>query len=115
MIELENKMKQQMLQARPGPSEAPVVGGSGSLSELTMREAVDNLGMGLKTDLLSLFEDDRKLKNIRFQEVFHLINSNKNLINEHIGQQFETIKALTKAYVAKEVAERTVGDESILG
>jgi hypothetical protein len=51
-----------------------------------MREAVDNLGMGLKNDLLSLFEDDRKLKNIRFQEVFHLMDSNKNLINEHIGQ-----------------------------
>lgn len=38
----------------------------GALSELTLKEAVDNLGMSMKTDLLSLFEDDRKLKNIRF-------------------------------------------------
>jgi hypothetical protein len=38
----------------------------GTLSELTLKEAVDNLGMGLKTELLSLFEDDRKMKNIRF-------------------------------------------------
>ena len=37
-----------------------------TLNEMTLKEAVDNLGMGLKTDLLSLFEDDRKLKNIRF-------------------------------------------------
>jgi len=50
-----------------------------------LKEAVDNLGMGLKNELLQLFEDDRKLKNIRFQEVFHLMDSNKNLINEHIG------------------------------
>jgi hypothetical protein len=87
---------------------------NGTLSELTLKEAVDNLGMALKTDLLSLFEDDRKLKNIRFQEVFHLMESNKNLINEHIAQQFESQKALMKAFVNKEVAERTVGDNSIL-
>lgn len=43
------------------------------------------------------------------------MDSNKNLINEHIAQQFETLKALMKAYVCKEVAERTSGDESILG
>jgi hypothetical protein len=55
------------------------VGGQGSdpLNELTLKEAVDNMGMSLKADLLSLFEDDRKMKNIRFQEVFHLIDSNK--------------------------------------
>jgi hypothetical protein len=40
--------------------------GSDHLGELTLKEAVDNMGMGLKADLLALFEDDRKLKNIRF-------------------------------------------------
>ena len=40
--------------------------GSDHLGELTLKEAVDNMGMGLKADLLGLFEDDRKLKNIRF-------------------------------------------------
>ena len=55
------------------------------MNELTLREAVDNMGMSLKADLLSLFEDDRKMKNIRFQEVFHLIDSNKSLLNEHIA------------------------------
>ena len=43
-----------------------------------------------------------------------MMDSNKNLINEHIGQQFETLKALMKAFVMKEVAERTSGDDSIL-
>lgn len=42
------------------------------------------------------------------------MDSNKTLINEHIGQQFETLKALMKAFVSKEVAERSTGDESIL-
>ena len=72
------------------------------------------MGMALKADLLALFEDDRKLKNIRFSEVFHLIDSNKTLLNEHITQQFESLKALTRAFVGKEVAERTSGDNSIL-
>jgi hypothetical protein len=49
-----------------------------------MRETVDNMGMGLKSDLLTLFEDDRRLKNIRFNEVFNMIESTKNLVNEHI-------------------------------
>lgn len=72
------------------------------------------MGMALKADLLQLFEDDRKMKNIRFQEVFHLIDSNKNLLNEHIAQQFESLKALTRAFVNKEVAERASGDTTIL-
>ena len=70
--------------------------------------------MALKSDLLQLVEDDRKMKNIRFHEVFNLMESNKNLINEHIAQQFESQKALMKAHINKEVAERTVGDNSIL-
>ena len=90
------------------------VGGGDPLNELTLKEAVDNMGMAVKTDLLNLFEDDRKMKNIRFQEVFHLIDSNKQLLNEHIAQQFESLKALTKAFVNKEVAERSNSDSSIL-
>jgi len=42
--------------------------------------------MALKSDLLQLIEEDRKMKNIRFHEVFNLMESNKNLINEHIAQ-----------------------------
>lgn len=114
LTEQENKVKQMLVNFKP-KTDVPLKGNDGALSELTLKEAVDNLGMALKTDLLSLFEDDRKMKNIRFQEVFHLMDSNKNLINEHIGQQFESLKALTKAFVGKEVAERIVGDESILG
>ena len=66
-------------------NDTKVSGQGDPLNELTLREAVDNMGMGLKADLLTLFEDDRKMKNIRFQEVFHLIDSNKQLLNEHIA------------------------------
>lgn len=79
-----------------------------------MNEAIKNLGHSIKTDLLSLFEEDRKMKNVRFHEVFHLMETDKNLVNEHIAQQFESLKALMKAFVGKEVAERTSGDNSIL-
>jgi hypothetical protein len=55
-------------------------------------------------------EQDKNLKNSRFTEIFALIDSTKSLLDEHIAQQFESLKALTKAYVNKEVAERMVGD-----
>lgn len=107
-------MKQMLAQHKPKQEAVVKDSATGVLTDLTLKEAVDNMGMALKTDLLSLFEDDRKLKNIRFQEVFHLLESTKNLLNEHIAQQFESQKALIKAFVNKEVAERTSGDNSIL-
>lgn len=90
VLEQENKVKQMLASYKPPHQDIPIKDSTGALSELTLREAVDNMGMAIKTDLLHLFEDDRKLKNIRFQEVFHLMESNKNLINEHIAQQFES-------------------------
>ena len=93
MLDQDVKMKQEMAKFKANWTEQmkgeAKVGGHGvggdPLNDLTLREAVDNMGMGLKADLLSLFEDDRKMKNIRFQEVFHLIDSNKQLLNEHIA------------------------------
>ena len=43
------------------------------------------MGIALKNELLQLFEDDRRLKNIRFGEVYNLIESNKNLQTELIN------------------------------
>lgn len=92
MLDQDVKTKQELGKfkasfAQQQKQELMVSGGSnGQLGEMTLREAVDNMGMALKADLLALFEDDRKLKNIRFQEVFHLIDSNKQLLNEHIAQ-----------------------------
>ena len=43
------------------------------------------MGAGMKAELLGLVEDDRHIKNLRFQEVFHLMDANKNLVNEHIA------------------------------
>ena len=48
------------------------------LKNLTIKESVDSMGVNLKNELLQLFEDDRRLKNIRFKEVFSLIESYKN-------------------------------------
>ena len=36
------------------------------LAKLTMKEQVDSMGINIKNELLQLFEDDRRLKNIRF-------------------------------------------------
>lgn len=67
----------------------------------------------MKEEVLQLFEDDRRLRNIRFQEVYNLIEQNKALQDELIGQQFMSQKALMKAIVNKEVAERMLADEEL--
>lgn len=51
---------------------------------------------------------------MRFTEVYNLLESNKNNQTELINQQFESQKALVKAIINKEVAERTVADEELL-
>jgi len=43
------------------------------------------MGINLKNELLQLFEDDRRLKNIRFAEVYNLIEANKNMQTELIN------------------------------
>jgi len=79
--ELENKIKTEL---------ASMSGARGdnddeALRKLTIKESVENMGINLKNELLQLFEDDRRLKNIRFQEVYNLIESNKNLQTELIN------------------------------
>ena len=81
---------------------------------MNMKDTVNSMGINLKNELLQLFEDDRRLKNIRFSEVYNLLESNKNNQTELINQQFESQKALVKAIINKEVAERTVADEELL-
>lgn len=70
-------------------------------------------GGSLKSEVLQLLEDDRRLKNMRFDEVYRLIETNKNMQTELITQQFDSQKALVKAIINKEIAERTAGDEEL--
>lgn len=85
MAEVDIKLKQASLGLKPSVPIISATTSEGILSELTIKEAVENMGMGLKNELLQLFEDDRRIKNIRFHEVFNMMDSNKALINEHIG------------------------------
>ena len=79
--EQENKMKTELATLSGLKGES----GDEALQKLTIKESVDNMGINLKNELLQLFEDDRRLKNIRFQEVYNLIESNKNLQTELIN------------------------------
>jgi hypothetical protein len=53
---------------------------------MNMKDTVNSMGINLKNELLQLFEDDRRLKNIRFSEVYNLLESNKNNQTELINQ-----------------------------
>ena len=67
----------------------------------------------LRNEVLQLLEDDRKLKNMRFHEINKVIETNKSMQSELVAQQFESQKALVKAIINKEAAERTAADEEI--
>jgi hypothetical protein len=67
----------------------------------------------MKAEVLQLLEDEKRMKNLKFNDVFNLIENNKNLQNELITQQFESQKALLKALINKEIAERVAGDEDL--
>jgi len=100
--------KQALLDVDPTLSSAKMQGGKNS-------DQIESLVSKMENKMLQMLEEDKQLKNQRFSAVFTLIDSNKSLLDEHIAQQFESLKSLTKAYVNKEVAERMVGDQSILG
>lgn len=68
----------------------------------------------LKEEVVQLFEDDRRLRNIRFNEVYSTMEQNKQMQTELIMQQFESQKALMKAWINKEAAERMLADEDLL-
>jgi len=67
----------------------------------------------LKEEVMQHFEDDRRLRNIRFNEIYNLIEQNKAMQTELITQQFDSQKALMKAIVNKETAERMLADEEL--
>jgi hypothetical protein len=110
-IEVENKTKTMLAELKRQDEDAAK---NNELTKMIVKESVDVMAINLKNELLQLFEDDRRLKNIRFSEVYNLLESNKNLQTELINQQFESQKALVKAIINKEVAERSVADEEIL-
>jgi hypothetical protein len=50
----------------------------------------------------------------RIQELNHLLDSTKNLLNEHIRNQIDSLRALTKALISKESSERMKSHEEIM-
>lgn len=52
ITELDNKLRQLSISGRPASPGVGPSSSEGILSELTIKEAVDNMGMGLKNELL---------------------------------------------------------------
>jgi hypothetical protein len=47
---------------------------------------INSMGSEIEAKANALIEEDRRLKNVRFQEVFTLIDTTKALLDEHIAQ-----------------------------
>ena len=60
-----------------------------------------------------MIENDKRLKNIRFDEIYNLIESNKSMQNELMNLQFDNQKALLRAITNKEQAERQTADDEL--
>lgn len=73
-----------------------------ALKEKNMLEYIDTMINNLKLQLQSELEEDKALKNNRFDEITRLIHTHKSLLDEHIQQQGESLKALLKANLNEE-------------
>jgi hypothetical protein len=81
---------------------------------ITIFEKVEDAKMKLTTDINEKVEKEKRQRNDRVAELHSLMESNKNLINEHIRNQVESLKSLNKALVAKEASERTKEYENLM-
>jgi hypothetical protein len=68
----------------------------------------------LKFELSQEFDEERLRKNNRLDEVTRLINTHKSLLDEHVRQQGESLKALLKANLNEESAQRHREDDRII-
>jgi hypothetical protein len=68
----------------------------------------------LKFELSNDIDDERTRKNNRLDEVTRLINTHKSLLDEHVRQQGESLKALLKANLNEESAQRHREDDKII-
>ena len=67
----------------------------------------------LRKEVYEMIENDKRLKNIRFDEIYNLIESNKSMQNELMNLQFDNQKALLRAITNKEQAERQTADDEL--
>lgn len=67
------------------------------MKERNLLEYVDTISRNLKHEIMTEVEEEKARKNNRLDEVNRLIQTNKSLLDEHITQQGESLKALLKA------------------
>lgn len=94
---LENEVVVRKLLLKGGGSDALKDGELRALKEKNLLEYVDTLISNLKHEIMTEVEDERVRKNNRLDEVTRLVQTHKNLLDEHITQQGESLKALLKA------------------
>lgn len=68
----------------------------------------------LRKEVYEMIENDKRVKNIRFEEIYNLIENNKSMQQELMSLQFDNQKALLKAITNKEQAERQTADEDMI-
>ncbi|CDW91573.1 UNKNOWN [Stylonychia lemnae] len=85
-----------------------------AMKEKNLLEYVDTMITNLKFELQSEYEEEKARKNGRLDEVTRLIQTHKSLLDEHIQQQGESLKALLKANLNEESVHRHREDEKIL-
>lgn len=81
---------------------------------LNIYEKIEDAKLKLQKEFIDKIEKEKRQRNDRIAELNSLMESNKNLINEHIRNQIESLKSLNKALIAKESSERTKEYENLM-
>lgn len=83
-----------------------------TISEI--EKSLDSNRIMMIRDFNDKIEAEKRQRNERIGEISALMDSNKNLINEHIRNQVDSLRSLIKALVGKESSERNKEYENIM-
>lgn len=114
MAENEVTLRKVLLKGGGGAGEGLAADEVRALKEKNLLEYIDVVVTNLREELKGEFEEDKSKKNYRLDEVTKLINVNKSLMDEHVTQQGESLKAFLKAHLNEEAQYRNREDEKIL-
>ena len=81
--------------------------------DLQTNERLDGEILNIRNEMNKELEDEKRIRSHRLNDITDLVETTKNMLNEHVTQQIESVKALTKAVYNKENAERHRADETM--
>ena len=81
--------------------------------EKNLMEYIDLTVSNLRHEIMAEIDQERSRKNLRLQEITNLIQHHKQLTDEHIQHQGESLRALLKAKLNQEILQIRIEFENV--